>query len=401
MSVKRFSWHDVASENRVVELAAGVGLTLNSAERRQVQLALGAILEKTGGLPITDSHWSDAKQKRVVRICVSEACRHFLTNIGARADYGKGYQRRPSASGPWEEDIVLCDRIALNTASATTLEQLPGIGQHLADTIVADRLKRGPFTSVADLAERIDGIGDETADAIRPCVNTREPISQLLSLSADADLNRDLRACIRIVSSDHDAPGFLRALEQIAIEAARRPHPTFRYGLQRHFDDDDGLTYHDIGVGVLINTDYYHHLQDALDSAQNAIDICMFHIALPEPSHPTHVLLEKLRAAHDRGVHVRVLLDRDRPEDPFESTLINSAAREWLTDQGIDCRFDLPEQLLHSKFVLIDASVAIIGSHNWSAGSYFVFDDLSVTIHSIEFVQALTQKFEHLWSTAQ
>lgn len=49
-------------------------------------------------------------------------------------------------------------RININTADAETLQLLPGIGEVLAQRIVAYRTEHGPFSSIRDL-EQVDGIG--------------------------------------------------------------------------------------------------------------------------------------------------------------------------------------------------------------------------------------------------
>ena len=56
--------------------------------------------------------------------------------------------------------------INVNTASATDLESLSGIGEVLAATIVEYRDQNGPFASVEDLMD-VSGIGPATLDEIR------------------------------------------------------------------------------------------------------------------------------------------------------------------------------------------------------------------------------------------
>ena len=55
--------------------------------------------------------------------------------------------------------------ININTAGATDLESLPGIGPSKAAAIIANR----PFTSIDDL-ERVPGIGARTIEQLRPLV---------------------------------------------------------------------------------------------------------------------------------------------------------------------------------------------------------------------------------------
>ncbi len=61
---------------------------------------------------------------------------------------------------------VLAAQVNLNTASASELEALPGIGATKAAAIVSDRETNGPFASVDDLA-RVSGVGDKTVEQLR------------------------------------------------------------------------------------------------------------------------------------------------------------------------------------------------------------------------------------------
>lgn len=60
-------------------------------------------------------------------------------------------------------------KISLSSATAVELEQLPGVGQVLAQRIVQHRVDHGPFRSVDDVNE-VSGVGDSLMEQIRPLV---------------------------------------------------------------------------------------------------------------------------------------------------------------------------------------------------------------------------------------
>jgi competence protein ComEA len=59
--------------------------------------------------------------------------------------------------------------VNVNSASATDLEALPGIGEVIAERIVDYRTQNGPFASVEDLVD-VSGIGDAILGDIRDLV---------------------------------------------------------------------------------------------------------------------------------------------------------------------------------------------------------------------------------------
>lgn len=64
--------------------------------------------------------------------------------------------------------------INVNTASATELTTIDGIGPSKAKAIVDYREAHGPFASVDDLRS-VTGIGDKLLDRMRPQVTVGEP----------------------------------------------------------------------------------------------------------------------------------------------------------------------------------------------------------------------------------
>ena len=60
--------------------------------------------------------------------------------------------------------------VNVNTASASELEALPGVGEVIAQRIIDYRTANGPFSSVDELLE-VSGIGDATLASMRELVS--------------------------------------------------------------------------------------------------------------------------------------------------------------------------------------------------------------------------------------
>lgn len=300
-----------------------------------------------------------------------------------------------AGAGMLAEIVTPVTPLNLNTASVKELVPLLGIGPTLAARIVGERLARGAYSSLDDLDRRVEGVGPTVVAKIRYRVRFGSP------LEATHTAVPDLAWLVARMPGATIWEQLIAALDAVATICAADPHPATKEYQPRNFDlalaEPESLA---DWVGVLSGLDYFRQLPALLQNVTTSLDVCLFHIALPEPTHPTRLLLEALVAAHNRGVAVRVLLDADRPEDPYRSSVINAPAQAYLTAAGIPVQFDAAERLLHSKYLVADASLVILGSHNWSAGSYFVYDDLSLVIQSVELAQTLTTRFASLWQEA-
>src|SRR5512137_2714601 len=64
--------------------------------------------------------------------------------------------------------------VNLNTATATQLESLPGVGPTLATRIIEHRQKNGPFKKVEELMN-VKGIGEKNFLKLKPLVTVTPP----------------------------------------------------------------------------------------------------------------------------------------------------------------------------------------------------------------------------------
>ena len=98
-------------------------------------------------------------------------------------------------------------------------------------------------------------------------------------------------------------------------------------------------------------------LERHLSSAQTRLWVAFYVVRL-DSSGPVAAVLAALEAAAQRGVDVRVVLDRGRDGDDK-----NDAAAAWLTAHGLHLVWDEVEVTTHAKVILAD-DVVWIGSHN-------------------------------------
>ena len=65
----------------------------------------------------------------------------------------------------WNRRLSHARQVDVNTATSAELERLPGIGPALANRIVDDRSRHGPFSTAHDIT-RVSGIGEKTYESI-------------------------------------------------------------------------------------------------------------------------------------------------------------------------------------------------------------------------------------------
>jgi hypothetical protein len=290
--------------------------------------------------------------------------------------------------------------VDVNRAGQQSLESLPRVGAAKASAILRDRRAHGYFASLEEFIARVDGLGPSAEQALRYVTRFDVPVGvSPVVEDPGMRLSNSLRRALDSFATVELGDRLLRLLESVLSVTSRSPHPDTAQRRPRSLNALNLGPQADAGfVGVLEGTAYYEQLPEFLRAASTSIKVAMFHAAFPGPNHPTKLLLDELIAAKARGVDVRVVLDRDRETDPYMSTVINTKAQRYLEDHGVECRFDKEDVLLHSKYVILDEKLCVLGSHNWSAGSYSQFDDLSFVVESPEMAAALVARFEQLWN---
>ncbi|MBN8509942.1 MAG: hypothetical protein J0L57_15190 [Burkholderiales bacterium] len=129
-------------------------------------------------------------------------------------------------------------------------------------------------------------------------------------------------------------------------------------------------------------------LLDALAAATQSLNIRMF--LFTDPS-----LVEAVKAAHQRGVRVRVMLNPQRRDGSAE----NEETRRILADAGVEVRDSSPKfALTHQKSMVIDGATGYVESLNWETRDLTRTRDYAVlTTHRVE-VTEMIRCFDADWN---
>jgi competence protein ComEA len=100
---------------------------------------------------------------------VTDGQRVYVAKVGQSDPGAAGDGAGSAAGGDPASDGTTAGKVNLNTATQAQLEQLPGIGPTYAQSIIAERQRRGGFTSVNDLRS-VRGIGDKRFAELAPLV---------------------------------------------------------------------------------------------------------------------------------------------------------------------------------------------------------------------------------------
>lgn len=404
----RFDWSAFITPDLLARLASETQVPLADVTRLAPRLA--QVLAHAGGLPFTAAEPSlQARTARGVAL-LCEAATHALDECGVRP-LADGLVRTANNEVAEQVPAQMASQLTSQLAQAVPLldanradeaewARLPGITPKLAQLITDERARGGRFTSLSNLEQRVDGIGPVRAAQIEGAVSfASTALTPLRHASRSADLGEQWRVLMLLQSANSATEALVKAVDAVLTSVATTPHPASRHARLREAPAaPPAVDTPADWVGELWGEDYWRALPALMDGAAHDITVCMFHIAAPNEKHPTFALLQGLVRARQRGVQVRVLVDRDGKTDPYRSSLINSAAKKYLLEAGVACRSDSSHRLLHSKYLVIDQGLVVMGSHNWSAGSYFDFDDLTLALNSPALAQPLLQRFDKLWA---
>ena len=133
---------------------------------------------------------------------------------------------------------------------------------------------------------------------------------------------------------------------------------------------------------------------EEIEKAEKEINIAMYIFTDRE-------LSNSLASAKERGVKIKVLLDGKSAEE------ISYSKHYFLSEKGVNVRLDKThksygnkyEGIMHNKFAIIDNSILITGSFNWTHSAEELNDEnLLIIKNEKKLIAKFQDKFDELWN---
>lgn len=139
----------------------------------------------------------------------------------------------------------------------------------------------------------------------------------------------------------------------------------------------------DVNVCFTPNKQCQSKIVDAINAAEKSIFVQAYSFTDKE-------IATALANASERGVNVKVLLDKSNRKD-------DRSAKTILLQQNIPLRFDAPSGIAHSKIMIIDEEKVISGSYNFSAAAYKRNTENLLVIHNPNLANEYIQNWYARW----
>lgn len=119
---------------------------------------------------------------------------------------------------------------------------------------------------------------------------------------------------------------------------------------------------------------------EALGQARNTVKVQAY-------SFTSAPIAKALVDAHKRGVRVEVILDKSQRTEKYSSA-------DFVAHAGIPTRIDAQHRIAHNKVMVIDGSVVITGSFNFTKGAEHDNAENLLVIRSKELAAQYTRNWE-------
>jgi phosphatidylserine/phosphatidylglycerophosphate/cardiolipin synthase-like enzyme len=135
---------------------------------------------------------------------------------------------------------------------------------------------------------------------------------------------------------------------------------------------------------------YFPNVHNLLISANLSIHMVMFDVKY-YPNYPEsleNTLLNDLIEKAKEGIDIRIVTDEYLTEKPVLT---------YLKNNGVNIKYDSKERTTHSKLIIIDGKIVIVGSTNWSYYSLERNREANVVVYSEGLAKKFETYFNQIW----
>ena len=131
---------------------------------------------------------------------------------------------------------------------------------------------------------------------------------------------------------------------------------------------------------LLKNQEYFPALTKAIDEAKSEIimSFFLFKAGVHNNSFPNIILAHLVKAAK-KGVRVIVILENSGGND-LKLDADNRQTKYLLEEKGVEVYFDSPRKTTHTKLIVIDQKLIILGSHNLTQSALKYNNEISILL---------------------
>ena len=139
-------------------------------------------------------------------------------------------------------------------------------------------------------------------------------------------------------------------------------------------------------IDVIVGKEFSSKVVPLIESAQHSIRIVVFDWRWypNEPGSPVQKFNNAILAAKRRGVDVKVISN------------VDDVCR-ILKEQGIQARHPITPSIIHAKFIVIDESICVMGSHNYTQNAFTMNHEISFKVDDKEACKRLREFFDILF----
>jgi phosphatidylserine/phosphatidylglycerophosphate/cardiolipin synthase-like enzyme len=137
---------------------------------------------------------------------------------------------------------------------------------------------------------------------------------------------------------------------------------------------------------TIIGSEYPKKVIPLIDGAKQSICMCMFEWRWYSKDFacPVSLFNSALLRAHRRGIKVKILTNY-------------SEVIEFVLSLGFDAKKWPEKSLLHSKFIIFDNKICVMGSHNITQNAFTSNMETSVILTDDDQVSRFKNYFDTLW----